>query len=169
MQLYIKTLDRGSGSQCPLRPKGFAYPATVAPIRGNYGESSSSSAIGISSAEFLAVDLCNRIIAAEIAMEGFRLALAQINSTVGDFEANGDKLLHGMRQAEALGADLVAFPELAITGYPPEDLLLKSSFLEANMATLETVAAQCGNTAAVVGYVESSDDVYNAACFTRAE
>ncbi len=96
-------------------------------------------------------------------MESFRLVLAQINSTVGDFEGNGDKLLHGMRQAEALGADLVAFPELAIAGYPPEDLLLKPSFLAANKAMLESVAAQCGSTAAVVGYVDSSDDVFNAA------
>jgi len=96
-------------------------------------------------------------------LDSFRLALAQINSTVGDFKANGGKLIHGMQQAEALGADMVAFPELAVTGYPPEDLLLKPSFLKANTALLKNVAANCGNTAAVVGYVESSDDVYNAA------
>ena len=96
-------------------------------------------------------------------MDSFRLTLVQINSTVGDFEGNGEKVILGMRQAEDLGADLVAFPELAITGYPPEDLLLKPSFLDANAATLDHVAAQCGTTAAVVGYVESSDGVYKAA------
>jgi NAD+ synthase (glutamine-hydrolysing) len=96
-------------------------------------------------------------------VETFRLALAQINSTVGDFTGNGRRLVQGMQRAEALGADLVAFPELAITGYPPEDLLLKPSFLAANRSLLESVAAQCGNTVTVVGYVEHSSDVYNAA------
>ncbi len=96
-------------------------------------------------------------------MKSFRLALAQINSTVGDFKVNGGKLLNGLEQAEAIGADLIAFPELAITGYPPEDLLLKPSFLAANAALLEKVATQSGNAVAVVGHVERVDEVYNAA------
>lgn len=96
-------------------------------------------------------------------MKSFRLALAQINSTVGDFKANGDKLLKGLEQAEAIGADLIAFPELAITGYPPEDLLLKPSFLEADSALLQRVAARSGNAVAVIGHVERVDEVYNAA------
>jgi NAD+ synthase (glutamine-hydrolysing) len=96
-------------------------------------------------------------------LNSFRLALAQINSTVGDFKANGDKLLNGLEQAEAFGVDMIAFPELAVTGYPPEDLLLKPSFLEANAALLQEVAARSGNAVAVVGHVERVDEVYNAA------
>jgi predicted amidohydrolase len=59
-----------------------------------------------------------------------RIALAQINNTVGDLDANAAKILDFARQAERCGADLVAFPELALTGYPPRDLVEKHSFLE---------------------------------------
>lgn len=96
-------------------------------------------------------------------MRSFRLALAQINSTVGDFKGNGDKLLKGLEQAEAFGVDLIAFPELAITGYPPEDLLFKPSFLEANTSTLKRIAAKSRKAVAVIGYVEHSEKVFNAA------
>ena len=97
-------------------------------------------------------------------MKPFRLVLAQINSTVGDFATNAEKVIGGIQQAKELGADLVAFPELAITGYPPEDLLLKPSFLTANMATLERIAARSGDTTAVVGCVDVvNGGVYNAA------
>ncbi|HEU5197663.1 MAG TPA: nitrilase-related carbon-nitrogen hydrolase, partial [Methylomirabilota bacterium] len=64
-------------------------------------------------------------------MRRFRVGLAQINPTVGDFEANVKKIGAGLERARALGCGLVAFPELAITGYPPEDLLFKSAFIEA--------------------------------------
>src|SRR5256885_8266789 len=60
-------------------------------------------------------------------MRRFRVSLAQINPTVGDIEGNTRRIVDGLAQARALGADLVAFPELAITGYPPEDLLFKSA------------------------------------------
>ena len=93
----------------------------------------------------------------EIALKPFRLVLAQINSTVGDFATNAEKVIGGMQQAKELGADLVAFPELAITGYPPEDLLLKPSFLAANKATLERIASRSGDTTAVVGCVDVID------------
>ena len=63
-------------------------------------------------------------------MTDFRLALAQINPTVGDLDGNTSRILSVMEEARELGADLVAFPELAVTGYPPEDLLLKPSFIE---------------------------------------
>src|SRR5438093_804549 len=72
-------------------------------------------------------------------MRRFRVSLAQINPTVGDVEGNTRRIVDGIAQARALGADLVAFPELAITGYPPEDLLFKSAFIEANLAALAEV------------------------------
>lgn len=95
-----------------------------------------------------------------------RIALAQINPTVGDFEGNLDKMVVNLRRAGELGADLVCFPELAITGYPPEDLLLKASFIEANLQCLEQLAAatQEFELTAVVGFVDLQDgEIYNAA------
>ncbi len=92
-----------------------------------------------------------------------RLALAQINSTVGDLEGNTRKILDWTARAREEGADLVAFPELAVTGYPPEDLLLKPDFLRANLACLDEIARACRGIAAVVGYVEVAEAAYNAA------
>ena len=83
----------------------------------------------------------------------FRLALAQINNTVGDITGNTAKILDYLERAREAGADLVAFPELATTGYPPEDLLFKKSFLTDNVATMEKIAAASHGIAAVVGYV----------------
>jgi NAD+ synthase (glutamine-hydrolysing) len=93
----------------------------------------------------------------------FRIALAQINATVGDFEANVGKIRAGLEQARGLGAHLVAFPELAITGYPPEDLLFKSAFIEANLRALADVARATTGLTAVVGFVDKRDDIFNAA------
>ncbi len=93
----------------------------------------------------------------------FRIALVQINVTVGDVEGNAGRIVEHIRAAEAAGAELVAFPELALTGYPPEDLLLKPSFIRANLEALETVAAATGNVAAVIGFVDRDDDIFNAA------
>ena len=73
-------------------------------------------------------------------MTTIRLALAQINTTVGNLEGNKTKILQALERARKLGADLVAFPEMAVPGYPPEDLLLKPSFVEANQTTLEEIA-----------------------------
>jgi NAD+ synthase (glutamine-hydrolysing) len=92
-----------------------------------------------------------------------RLALAQINPTVGDLAGNVAKILAAYDRAEAEGCDIVAFPELAITGYPPEDLVLKPGFVADNLAALEQVAARTGRCAAVVGYVAADRDIYNAA------
>src|SRR5215212_3099639 len=69
-----------------------------------------------------------------------RLALAQINPTVGDLPGNAKKVIETIDRARALGADLVAFPELTLTGYPPEDLLLRPEFLDQNQAAVEEVA-----------------------------
>src|SRR5260370_21887762 len=96
-------------------------------------------------------------------MRRFRVSLAQINPTVGDIEGNTRRIVDGLAQARALGADLVAFPELALTGYPPEDLLFKTAFIEANLRALADVARQSRGITAVVGYVDKRDDIFNAA------
>ena len=83
----------------------------------------------------------------------FRLALAQINPTVGDIPGNTAKILDYLERAREAGADLVAFPELAPTGYPPEDLLFKKSFLIDNVAAMAKIAAASHGIAMVVGYV----------------
>ena len=83
----------------------------------------------------------------------FRLALAQINPTVGDIPGNTAKILDYLERAREAGADLVAFPELATTGYPPEDLLFKKSFLVDNVDAMAKVAAASRGIAVVLGYV----------------
>ncbi|HEX6457488.1 MAG TPA: NAD+ synthase [Thermoleophilaceae bacterium] len=92
-----------------------------------------------------------------------RVALAQINTTVGDLDGNAAKVREGIARARDEGAQLVVFPELTLTGYPPEDLLLKTHFLDAAQATLLELAEDAEDVVALVGYPERSDDVYNAA------
>jgi NAD+ synthase (glutamine-hydrolysing) len=96
-------------------------------------------------------------------MRRFRVSLAQINPTVGDIEGNARRIIDGIAQARAVGADLVAFPELGITGYPPEDLLFKSAFIEANLAALAEVTKAARGITAVVGFVDRRQDLFNAA------
>ncbi|CAB4363103.1 MAG: NAD+ synthase [Actinobacteria bacterium] len=96
-------------------------------------------------------------------MTRLRIALAQINPKVGDLDGNVAKICAAYDEAEAAGCDIVAFPELAITGYPPEDLVMKPGFVADNLAALATVAARTGRCAAVVGYVAADRDLYNAA------
>jgi NAD+ synthase (glutamine-hydrolysing) len=96
-------------------------------------------------------------------MRCFRVGLAQINPTVGDLEGNVARIRAGLDQARAVGARLVAFPELAVTGYPPEDLLFKSSFVETNLRALTDVAAATPGLTAIVGFVDKRDDIFNAA------
>jgi NAD+ synthase (glutamine-hydrolysing) len=92
-----------------------------------------------------------------------RIALAQMNAVVGDVAGNEDKIGSQIVAARAAGAQLVVFPELALTGYPPEDLLLKEHFLVDTRAALERIAAGVEGIVAVVGYPERAEDVYNAA------
>ena len=92
-----------------------------------------------------------------------RLALCQLNATVGDIAGNAERIADGLTAARDAGADLVLFPELAITGYPPEDLLLKEHFLTDAAQALTDLAAQTHDIVAVVGYPERADHVYNAA------
>ncbi len=89
--------------------------------------------------------------------------MCQIDTIVGDLEANVGKILGALEVAEQSHADLAVFPELAITGYPPEDLLLKPSFIEENLRALDRVAAATRRCAAVVGYVDADGDLHNAA------
>ncbi len=96
-------------------------------------------------------------------MTVLRVALAQLNPTVGDLDGNVAKLVEAYGEAEAAGCDIVAFPELSITGYPPEDLVLKPRFVVDNRAALDAFAAQTQECAAVVGFVDQDRDIYNAA------
>ncbi|HWO74088.1 MAG TPA: NAD+ synthase [Dehalococcoidia bacterium] len=96
-------------------------------------------------------------------MRKFRVALAQINPTVGDLAGNAAKIIDYANRARELGADLVAFPELVIPGYPPEDLLLRSKFIDDNLEALEHVVASVRGIAAIVGFVDRQADLYNAA------
>jgi NAD+ synthase (glutamine-hydrolysing) len=92
-----------------------------------------------------------------------RLALCQMNATVGDIAGNAERIRAGRRAALEAGADLVLFPELALTGYPPEDLLLREHFLADAAAALRGLAADTDGVVAVVGFPERAEDVYNAA------
>ena len=96
-------------------------------------------------------------------MRPFRLALAQINCTVGDLAGNVKKIKQYLQKAKIWQADLVAFPELAVTGYPPEDLLLKSQFIEDNLKALNQIVKATTGITAVVGFVDKNTDIYNAA------
>ena len=97
-------------------------------------------------------------------MRTFRLALAQVNPTVGDIAGNTDIVLRRIDEARERQADLVALPELMLTGYPPEDLLLKPAFIRDNLAALDRVVAASKGIAVVVGFVNSKgNQVYNAA------
>ena len=94
-----------------------------------------------------------------------RVAICQINTKVGDLAGNAEKILHGMAEAEREGADLALFPELTITGYPPEDLLLKPGFIADNKAVLDEVASKItGHCAAAIGFAdgEGHGRAYNA-------
>ena len=84
-----------------------------------------------------------------------RIGLCQLNTVVGDLDGNVERILAAYDEAEAAGCDVAVFPELAITGYPPEDLVLKPGFVAANRAALDKVAARTGRCAAVVGFVDA--------------
>lgn len=96
-------------------------------------------------------------------MKQLRIALAQINSTVGDFKGNVRLIIENIQKARAASTDIIAFPELAIPGYPPEDLLLKPSFIDANLKALEEVIQASRGITTVVGFVDRQEDLHNAA------
>ena len=96
-------------------------------------------------------------------MTRLRIALCQIDPVVGDLDGNVARIVDAYEVAETAGCDIAAFPELAVTGYPPEDLVLKPGFVADNRAALGKVAARTGRCAAVVGFVDWGRDLYNAA------
>ncbi|HSJ17418.1 MAG TPA: NAD(+) synthase [Solirubrobacterales bacterium] len=97
-----------------------------------------------------------------MAEQSLRIALAQINPTVGDIEGNAARITEAIGAARADGAQLVVLPELAIPGYPPEDLLLKRHFLDANRRALEEIAAEVDEIVALVGFAAVDGFVHNA-------
>jgi NAD+ synthase (glutamine-hydrolysing) len=92
-----------------------------------------------------------------------RIAVAQINTTVGDLDGNTAKIIDYIGRAREAGADIVMFPEMAITGYPPEDLLLKNGFIRRNVECLHEIIPATKGIIAAVGFVDQQDDIYNAA------
>jgi NAD+ synthase (glutamine-hydrolysing) len=93
-----------------------------------------------------------------------RVGLAQINTTVGDFEGNVRKALEYVARARELGVDIVSFPELTVTGYPPEDLLLRAAFVKDNVEALHSMVEGCRGITAVVGFADLvGSDIFNAA------
>lgn len=93
-----------------------------------------------------------------------RVVLAQINPTVGDLEGNRQKMIRVLQEAESLKADLVTFPELAITGYPPEDLLFKKSFVKANFSAVRQLLPYTRDLICIVGFVDQVGDLLYNAC-----
>jgi len=96
-------------------------------------------------------------------MHRLRIGIAQVNTTVGDFAGNADKILKVIEESRSSGVDLLTFPELAICGYPPEDLLFKPQFITENLRTLEKVIKASPGITVITGFVDSSDDIFNAA------
>ncbi len=96
-------------------------------------------------------------------MTRIRIAMAQINTFVGDIQGNVETIRAYLARARKVGVDLVLFPELAVTGYPPEDLLLKPSFLRANVDAVRALVPESTGLTAVIGFADVNEDVYNAA------
>ena len=97
-----------------------------------------------------------------------RFALAQINPTVGDIDGNVERIVHAAEWAAKARAQVVVAPELAVCGYPPEDLVLKRGFLAANRDAIETIAGVTDGVLAIVGFVESSEGrLYNSAAICQ--
>lgn len=96
-------------------------------------------------------------------MKTVRIALCQMNSTVGDLEGNAAKIIKFIQDAGKYAPDIIVFPELAVTGYPPEDLLLKPQFIKDNLTALDNIREKVEDIVALVGFVDRKDDIYNAA------
>jgi NAD+ synthase (glutamine-hydrolysing) len=97
-----------------------------------------------------------------------RLALAQINTVVGDLDGNGERILQRLAEAKQQDADIVVFPELAVTGYPPEDLLLRPSFVRAAQAKAEELSREARGIVALIGVPWLERDLYNACAVCAA-
>jgi NAD+ synthase (glutamine-hydrolysing) len=100
-------------------------------------------------------------------MRTLRIGLCQINTTVGDIEGNTKKILDYVEKGKKMGADLLAFPEMAITGYPPEDLLLMPKFIEANLKAVRRIAKATSSITVLLGFVDKKEDIFNAAALLQ--
>jgi NAD+ synthase (glutamine-hydrolysing) len=101
---------------------------------------------------------------ASVSPVSFRVAIAQVNTVVGDFKSNADKVKAGIKKARQLNADVILFPELTLSGYPPEDLLYKQGFINENRATLNRIVAHTKDITVIVGTIEQSGQkLYNSA------
>jgi NAD+ synthase (glutamine-hydrolysing) len=96
-------------------------------------------------------------------MRTLRIGLCQINTTVGDIEGNTKKILDYIAKGKKMGADILVFPEMAVTGYPPEDLLLMPKFIEANLKAVNKIAKTTTSITAIVGFVHKDGDIFNSA------
>jgi NAD+ synthase (glutamine-hydrolysing) len=96
-------------------------------------------------------------------MRTLRIGLCQINTLLGDIEGNTKKILDYIDRGKKLGADLLAFPEMAVTGYPPEDLLFMPKFIEANLRAIKEIARATTSITAIVGFVDKNEDILNSA------
>jgi len=96
-------------------------------------------------------------------MRTLRIGLCQINTTVGDIEGNTKKILDYISKGKKVGADLLVFPEMAVTGYPPEDLLLMPKFIEANLRAVNKIAKATTSITVIVGFVHKDGDIFNSA------
>src|SRR3954465_8419930 len=101
-----------------------------------------------------------------------RIGIAQINPTVGDLRGNSEKILAAYKRLVEAGAELVITPELAITGYPPQDLVFKSRFVPQNLEILDKLQSRLGKAALLVGYGERNQEkgkpFHNAAALLQA-
>ncbi|MCY3986649.1 MAG: NAD+ synthase, partial [Candidatus Dadabacteria bacterium] len=97
-------------------------------------------------------------------MKQLRTGLSQINPSVGDIPGNTKKIIQAIEAARDLDIDILCFPELAVTGYPPEDLLLKTEFIDDNIRALDEIKQRCpDNMIVIVGFVDKKDDIFNSA------
>ena len=100
-------------------------------------------------------------------MPPFRVSIAQINTSVGDLKANESKIIRCIKKARTLKSDVIVFPELTVTGYPPEDLLHKPHFVNGNLASVNKIAEATINLCAVYGFVENQNGLYNSAAIAH--
>jgi NAD+ synthase (glutamine-hydrolysing) len=96
-------------------------------------------------------------------MRTLRIGLCQINTTVGDIDGNTRKILDYIAKGKKVGTDLLVFPEMAVTGYPAEDLLLMPKFIEANLKAIKQISKATSSITAVVGFVNKDGDIFNSA------
>src|SRR4030043_1609197 len=96
-------------------------------------------------------------------MRTLRIGLCQINTTVGDIKGNTKKILDYIARGKKKGADLIVFPEMAVTGYPPEDLLFMPKFIEANLKAIKKIAQATSSITAIVGFVHKKGNIFNSA------